>query len=123
MIKKEITISGKPVTLAYCYATEIAYKDLAGEDITDFLTEAVPVIQQQRMPDVKKTLFLILSSMMAYYEDDNKLPVRDKDIMREATPEEIGTALGTIIGLRAQFYHLPTDEPKDKPTEDKGKNS
>ena len=123
MIKKEITISGKPVTLAYCYATEIAYKDLAGEDITDFLTEAVPVIQQQRMPDVKKTLFLILSSMMAYYEDDDKLPVRDKDIMREATPEEIGTALGTIIGLRAQFYHLPTDEPKDKPTEDKGKNS
>ena len=120
MTKKEITLCGKPVTLAYCYATEIAYKDLAGEDITDFLTEAVPVIQQQRMPDVKKTLFLIIASMMACYEDE--APVKDKDLMKESTPEEIGTALGTIIGLRAQFYHLPAGEPEDKPSEDKEKN-
>lgn len=124
MIKKEITICGKPVTLAYCYATEIAYKDCSGEDILAFLTEALPLIQQKQMPDVKKTLFLIIASMLSYYEDDVKLPVTDKDMMHEATPKEIGTALGTIIALRAQFYHVPDDEPKDKPAAEgvEGKN-
>jgi hypothetical protein len=66
------------------------------------------------MPDVKKTLFLIIASMLSYYEDDEKLPVTDKDMMREATPNEIGTALGTIIVLRSQFYHIPDGEPEDK---------
>ena len=124
MIKKEITICGKPVTLAYCYATEIAYKDCSGEDILAFLTEAFPLIQQQQMPDVKKTIYLILSAMLAYYQDDEQLPVRDTDMMHEATPREIGTALGTIIALRAQFYHVPDDEPKDKPAAEgaEGKN-
>ena len=124
MIKKEITICGKPVTLAYCYATEIAYKDCSGEDILAFLTEAIPLIQQQQMPDVKKTIYLILSAMLAYYQDDEQLPVRDTDMMHEATPPEIGTALGTIIALRAQFYHVADDEPKDKPAAEgeEGKN-
>ena len=124
MIKKEITICGKPVTLAYCYATEIAYKDCSGEDIQTFLTEAIPLIQQQQMPDVKKTIYLILSAMLAYYQDDEQLPVRDTDMMHEATPPEIGTALGTIIALRAQFYHVADDEPKDKPAAEgeEGKN-
>lgn len=122
MQKKEITICGKPVTLAYCYATEIGYKDCSGEDIHTFLTEAIPLIQQQKMPDVKKTLFLIISSMLSYYEDDEKLPVTDKDMMREATPIEITTALGTIIVLRSQFYHVPEGEPKDKPSEGDEKN-
>ena len=122
MQKKEITICGKPVTLAYCYATEIAYKDCSGEDIQTFLTEALPLIQQQQMPDVKKTLFLIIASMLSYYEDDEKLPVTDKDMMREATPNEIGTALGTIIVLRSQFYHVPEGEPEDKKGKE-GKNS
>ena len=122
MIKKEITISGKPVTLAYCYATEIAYKDCSGEDIQTFLTEALPLIQQQQMPDVKKTLFLIIASMLSYYEDDDKLPVTDKEMMHEATPNEIGTALGTIIVLRSQFYHVPSGEPEDKKGTE-GKNS
>ena len=29
MIKKEVTLCGKQVTLAYCFATEIGYKILA----------------------------------------------------------------------------------------------
>ena len=38
-------------------------------------------------------------------------------MMYDATSEEIGMALGTIIGLRAEFYHIPSDEPEDKPKE------
>lgn len=116
MIKKEITLCGKQVTLAYCYATEIAFKDLSDQDITDFMIEAIPQIQDQKMPSAKKVTHLIVASMMSYYESkDEKMPIEVKDIMYQATASEIGKALGVIIGLRAEFYHIPSGEPEDKP--------
>lgn len=116
MIKKETTICGKQVTLAYCYATEIAFKDLSDQDITDFMIEAIPQIQDQKMPSAKKVTHLIVASMMSYYESkDEKMPIEVKDIMYQATASEIGNALGVIIGLRAEFYRIPTGEPEDKP--------
>jgi hypothetical protein len=122
MIHEEVTLAGKPVTLGYCYATEIAYKDLAGQDISDFLTEALPLIQDNKMPDIKKSIYAILSCMIAYYESiGKKSPVKDTDLMNEATPLEIGTALGTFITLRAKFYNIPTGEPAEKPAKGKGK--
>ena len=116
MSKKEITLCGKQVTLAYCYATEIAFKDLSDQDITDFMIEAIPQIQDQKMPSAKKVTHLIVASMMSYYESkDEKMPIEVKDIMYQATAKEIGNALGVIIGLRAEFYHIPSGEPEDKP--------
>ena len=65
MIKKEITLCSKQVTLAYCYATEIAYKDLANEDMLDYAKHALDSIQAQRDPDIKRTILAIIASMMA----------------------------------------------------------
>ena len=115
MITKEITICSKQVTLAYCYATEIAYKDLADEDMLDYAKHALESIQAQRDPDIKRTIFAIIASMMAYYEDADKAPVKDSEIMREATPVEIGTAMITILSMRSEFYHIPKGEPEEKP--------
>ena len=115
MITKEITLCGKQVTLAYCYATEIAYKEMSDEDIFDYARAAVEAIQSQRAPDIKRTIFAIIACMMAYYEDKDKAPVKDSEIMREATPVEIGTAMLTILSMRSEFYHVPTGEPEDKP--------
>ena len=115
MITKEITLCGKQVTLAYCYATEIAYKDLSDEDMFDYAKHAIDSIQAQRDPDIKKTILAIIACMMAYYEDADKAPVKDSEIMREATPVEIGTAMLTILSMRSEFYHVPKDEPEDKP--------
>ena len=115
MIKKEITLCSKQVTLAYCYATEIAYKDLANEDMLDYAKHALDSIQAQRDPDIKRTILAIIACMMAFYEDADKAPVKDSDIMREATPVELGTAMLTILSMRSEFYHVPKDEPKEKP--------
>lgn len=116
MSKKEITLCGKQVTLAYCYATEIAFKDLSNQDITDFMIEAVPQIQAQKMPDAKKVVFLIIAALMSHYQSiGEETPIEDKDIMYRATSKEIGNALGVVIGLRADFYHIPAGEPEDKP--------
>ena len=117
MITKEITICGKQVTLAYCYATEIAYKDLSDEDMFDYAKAAVEAIQAQRDPDIKKTILAIIACMMAYYEDADKAPVRDSEIMKQATPVEVGTAMLTILSMRNDFYHVPNGEPEDKPQE------
>ena len=120
MITKEIKLCGKQVTLAYNYATEISYKILSDEDIIDFGQEIVEKIQHEQMPDIRKTIFLILASMQSYYESKGEqCPITDKELMYECTPQEIGVALGTILGLRSQFYHVPSDEPEDKPAEGK----
>jgi hypothetical protein len=126
MITKEITILGKPVTLAYCFATEISYKILADEDIHTFLQEAVNAINEKRMPDIRRSSYLLLAAMNAYYESKGKkTPITDKQLMYEVSPEEMGTAIGTVIGLWLEFNHIPSDEPEDKPAtdEDKGKNA
>lgn len=125
MITKEITIGGKPVTLAYCYATEISYKLLSDEDINDFMQEVHECLSEepQRMPDIRKTIFLTLAGASAYYESKGEpLPIDDKTLMYETKPEELGTALGVVLGLRGQFYAVPSDEPEDKEPKGKRKN-
>jgi hypothetical protein len=132
MIKQNVTftcrIDGteeteqRTVTMGYCYSTEIAYKELADQDIADFVTEALPLIQDSKMPDVKKTIYAILSCIIAYYQSiGEEPPVNDNDLMNEATPLEIGTALGTMLKLRGEFYHIPKGEPEDKTQKGKGK--
>ena len=101
--------------MAYCYATEIAYKEMSDEGIFDYARAAVEAIQSQRDPDIKRTIFAIIACMMAYYEDKDKVPVKDSDIMKEATPVEIGTAMLTILSMRSEFYRVPSGEPEDKP--------
>ena len=126
MITEKITIAGKPVTLGYCYATEIAYKDLSDEDIAAIIQETIACVNAQpaRMPDAKRSIYLVLAAAMAYYESKEKAsPIEATDLMREASPLELGTAIGTIITLWAQFYHLPAGEPKEKPTKGKGKKA
>ena len=115
MIRKEITLCSKQVTLAYCYATEIAYKNMTNEDMFDYAQKAVEAIQNQRDPDIENTIYAILACMMAYYEDADKSPVKDSEIMKQATPVEIGTSMLTILSMRSEFYHVPKDEPEDKP--------
>lgn len=115
MITKEVTICGKQVTLAYCYATEIAYKNTCNEDMFDFTKHVIESIQAERDPDIEKTIYAIIASMMAYYEEKDKAPIKDTDLMKDAKPVEIGTAMLAILSMRAEFYHVPTGEPEDKP--------
>ena len=124
MIHEEITLAGKPVTLGYCYATEIAYKDLSGEDITAIIQETIAAVNAQpaRMPDTKRSIYLVLAAVMAYYQSKGEdAPIKDTDLMNDTTPLELGTALGAIINLWAQFYNIPKGEPKEKPQKGKGK--
>ena len=122
MKHKEITICGRQLTLSYCYAVEIGYKMMADQNIHDFFDEVGKALNEQKMPDIQKTLQLIMASALAYYESQKKeCPVTDANIMYEASPEELGTALLTIITLRNEFFKVPSDEltEEEKKTDEK----
>jgi hypothetical protein len=113
MIQKEITLLGKKVTLAYCYGTEISYKLLADEECTDFIKEALKGLEEKKMPDSRKAIYLILSAMTAFYESKNEdNPIEDKELIFHATPDDIGLAVGTIACMYIEFYKIPVGEPK-----------
>ena len=127
MKTKEITICGKQVTLAYCYATEIIYKDITGEDLIDFVHHAVESIQQQKDPDAKRTLSAILSCAMAYDQskEENGEKTQEqftiKELMNDAKPAEFGLAMLAVLDLRRQFYHVAkADEEEVKAEEQEG---
>ena len=115
MKQKTINIVGRDVTLAYCYGTEISYKLLADEECTDFIAEVLKCLQENRMPDSRKAIYLIMSAMTAFYESQSqKNPIEDKDLIFHASPEDIGLAIGTIAALYIEFYKIPVGEPEDK---------
>lgn len=123
MIKKEITLCGKTVTIGYCYATEIAYNELSGEDMTDYVQHAIERINDKRDPDIKRTLYAIIAAVISYADSIGKEPlVKDSDLMREAKPIEIGAAVLELLQLRAQFYKLPAGEPKEDDGDTKKKD-
>lgn len=88
-----------------------------------FMPEISQSIQNDHLPDPKKTIYLILAAAMAYATAKGEdMPIKDIDLMTEATPMELGSALGTFLTLRSQFYILPSGEPEDKKKGKKGKN-
>lgn len=123
MITKEIELCGKKVMMAYCYATEIAYKAMADEALHDFIQKAIKCINEKKDPDSKRVIFAILASVNSYYEsltdiNERKSPVTDHDLMYNLTPKEMGAALGNILILRSQFYQLPKGEEGDTQEEE-----
>ena len=126
MITKEIILCGKPVTLGYCYATEISYKILAEEEISDYFAEIYAAFQQKRDPDVRKSIYLIHAAMNAYADSKEiEPPLTNKELLEDLSPQERGTAIGTMIVLRNEFYKVPVGEPEDKTEKEGGseKNS
>ena len=117
--ERKITLAGKEVNISYCYATEIGFKILAKEDIADFVQEIIECIKQQRDPDTEKSIDIILAAVQAYSEShgEKEAPIKDSDLMFHCTPQEMATALGTIIIMRSEFYNLPKGEEQE-PTEE-----
>lgn len=122
--ERKITIAGKEVNLSYCYATEIGFKILAGEDISEFAKEVLESIQNKVMPDTEKSIFLIIAAAQAYSEShEEKEQINSSDLMFKCSPEELATALGTIIVMKAEFYNLPKGEESEPQTEEERKEA
>ena len=114
MTTKTITILGKDVTLGYCHATDIGFKLLCDEEVSDFVAHVIYCLNNGKEPDKQKTIYLIIAAVKAYSEwKEVPATITDRELLYDANPIETGTALGTILQLRADFYHLPSGEPTD----------
>lgn len=127
MTTKTITICGRDTTLAYCNATEIAFKMLSDENIGEFFTnEVFPAINAKpaRLPDMRKTIFLVVSAINSYYDYAGKQsPVSDRELMYEAKAGDIPKALAAVIELYGTFYATPGDEKDEDRKEEPQKNA
>jgi len=114
MVTKKVTLCGVEVTLAYCYATEIAFRKYTGVNV-DKLDPENP----------EHSIYLIISAMLPFYEQQGQQPpISDSDLMYKSKPTDYFTAFKAILEARNEWYKLPEGEPEDKPTEgDKSKNA
>lgn len=120
MIKKEITICGKKVNVTYCYATEIEYNTLADENVSSFIDDVAIAYQNDMLDNINphKTLNLITATIKAYYEYEGvEPPLKEKDLLYEASAKEIALAVATIIKMYTEFYKLPSSEATDEKEE------
>jgi len=129
MIKETTKIAGIDVTLGYCFATELNYRNLADEEIADYFKEAFGCIQEGKDPDTDKSIRLVLASVISYYDSQSEgkatYPINERTLIYDTAPDELMKAVITIINLRNKFYKVPEGEPKDKEPKagrKKGKN-
>jgi len=95
--------------VAYCFATEIAFKKFTGANLDDF-DAANP----------EHIIYIILSAIATYYQKEGTYaPVKDENLMYDAQPKEMIEALNEVLKLRADWYQLPKGDKKDeKPAEE-----
>lgn len=103
------------VMLGYCFATEILFNEMAGEEVGTFVKEAISQISEGKMPDRKKSMILIQAAMEAYYESvGKKAPFTEKDLKDSHHSDEFGTAIGTILGMYIKMNTSPAGENAEK---------
>jgi hypothetical protein len=108
------------VMLGYCFATEILFNEMAGEEVGTFVKEAISQISEGKMPDRKKSMILIQAAMEAYYESvGKKAPITEKDLKDSHHSDEFGTAIGTILGMYIKMNTSPAGESDEKKKDDK----
>ena len=112
MTTKTINIAGKEVTLAYCYATEIAFARYTGVSIDKFDAS-----------NPEHILYLIISATISWSESQGKEPaIKDEDLMYKTKPKELVTAVGEILKLRSEWYEIPISEPEEEEEKEDPKN-
>ncbi len=108
MTTRKVTIAGKDVTLAYCYATEIAFRKYTGTAIDNFDAQ-----------NPEHVLYIIISAIIAWSQSRGEEPaIKDDELMYKARPQELIDTLTEIFKLRSEWYEVPAGEPEDENSDD-----
>ena len=100
MIESKITIAGKKVGIAYCYATEISFANMAKTEMINFDPN-----------NSDHVIYIILSAAIAYAQANNqKSPIEDSDLMFRAKSNEITAAISEVLRLNHEWYEIPEQE-------------
>ena len=97
MNKKEITLCGKQVKLAYCAAAENGFEELAKKSIQD--------MDFTRNSDM---MALAMACIVASYaESKEDAPITSEELLYQASSRELTDLYLTVISLRASWYAVP----------------
>ena len=97
MNKKEITLCGKQVKLAYCAAAENGFEELAKKSIQD--------MDFTRNSDM---MALAMACIVASYaESKEDAPITSEELLYQASSRELTDLYLTVISLRASWYEVP----------------
>ena len=119
--EKTICICGKDVQMLYCAATETLFEQLAHHSVNVFLQGDSGEDPAAIGDDYIK--LGIAAVIAAYARRDEDPPVSVKDVMYEATPQEIVSLITSAVELRARWYDVPDIISKDKGKRGQRKNA
>ena len=123
--ERNIHICGKDIRMIYCAATENGYEELSGKSVFCF----VPTVTkndkgedevQPAAATSKDYMMLSIASIIAASEQQGvEVPITSKDILYEATAQEVSQMLLAIVELRNEWYKVPDVAKEDeKPADD-----
>lgn len=132
--EKKITICGKEVGMRYCAASETGYEDLSDKSSDIFLpiveerdADGKPIKVTPPKAKEKDYIYLAIASIIAYYEKNGgETPIKTKDILYDATPQDITNLIVTVIQLRNEWYKVPAvvkPEMEEREGDKQGKNA
>lgn len=112
--EKTINICGTDVKMRYCAAAEAGYEQLAGKPVTVFVPtfgkneKGEDIITKPAEATTYDFLELASAAIAAAYaKDEQEPPISTKDILYDATPQEVTLLLNTVIELRNEWYGIP----------------
>ena len=110
--EKTISICGQDVQMLYCAATETGFEQLANRSINVFLPGDDDENPAATGDDYIK--LGIAAIIAAYAKNDQEPPVSVKDVLYEATPQEVVALITSAVELRAKWYDVPEIVEEDK---------
>ena len=127
--EKTIQICGKDVKMRYCAATELGFELQSGHKMDVFSptpikwdTDGNPTEFEPAKATTFDFLYLANAAIVAAYDiDDQKPPIKDKDILYYATPQEVINLLTTVVMLREEWYKMPDVVKPDMKPDTRGR--
>ena len=127
--EKTITICGKDVKMRYCAAAETGFELQSGHKIdvfsptpTEWDTNGNPIEFEPAKATTFDYLYLANAAITAaYLKDDQEPPIKDKEILYDATPQEVKDLLLSVVTLRAEWYKVPDVVKPDMKPDTKGR--
>lgn len=87
------------------------------------MKEAAEALKKNKLPNIRKCIWLIAAAAESYAKSQGiKEMLEEVDLLYVVTPQEMATALVTVIALRGEFYHLPAEDAAEAKKEADPKN-
>ena len=116
--------------MRYCAAAEMGYEILTGKKMEVFSPvfgkdiDGKDIVEEPAKATTQDYLYLAVAAIVAAYDrNKEQAPITGKDILYDATPQEVAELLTTVVLLRMEWYKVPDVVKPDMKPDTKGRRS